>query len=249
MLDGFTVLRERLLTAGIAPRHAGRYIAELRDHAADLAEEERAAGLPEQEADARALSRLGGADDLVQAMVARGDFLSWSARAPWAVYGLGAVLGLLAAYAVAVAILAAIIETHRPVWGAHPELPLWFDTAFDGVRYATGVLAPPALGGLFAVMATRQRMTALWPTIALLVIGIAGACGTWSFNRGDGHGSPMELGVNFGISTVDTSVRHIVINLLLTLAPYIAWHVWRKAVVQYSGLGPEDEPGGPLVHG
>ncbi|MBB6251992.1 permease prefix domain 1-containing protein [Nitrospirillum iridis] len=247
MLDGLTVVRERLLTAGIAPRHARRYVAELRDHAADLVEEEMAAGLPPDEADARALSRLGGPDELVHAMVVRGDFRSWGVRAPWAVYGLGSLGGLAAAYALAVAILAGIIETHRPGWDAHPELPLWFDTAFAFIRYGTGVLAPPALGGLFALMATRQRMAVRWPTIALLIIAIAGAAGTWSFDPGDSHGSPMELGLTFGLSTVDSSLRHIVINLLLTLAPYIAWHVWQKAMARYSAL--EDEPGGPLVHG
>jgi len=36
-------LEERLLRAGVAPRHVRRYVAELRDHLADLrAEEERA---------------------------------------------------------------------------------------------------------------------------------------------------------------------------------------------------------------
>src|SRR5579859_1830609 len=62
-------LRERLLRAGVAPRHVRRYLAELRDHLADLTAEEERAGHGRAEAESAALVRLGGMDDLAKAMI------------------------------------------------------------------------------------------------------------------------------------------------------------------------------------
>ncbi|MDE1145913.1 MAG: hypothetical protein PW843_04730 [Azospirillaceae bacterium] len=231
-------LRERLLAAGVAPRHVRRYITELQDHAADLATAEMARGWSQDQAEARAVARLGTLTDLTHAMAARREFRSWGARAPWAVYGLGAVLGLLIPYVLGVFALAGIIEAHQPAPDIHPVLPTWFETAFEGVSYGTSLLLPLALGAVYAVMATRQRMTALWPSVALLIIGIVGATGTWSFDPGNGQAGSLALGLSFGLippfPSLETSIRHMAINLLLTLAPYLAWHVWQKAVARYA---------------
>ncbi|TWB45987.1 permease prefix domain 1-containing protein [Nitrospirillum pindoramense] len=243
MPDVFTPLREQLLAAGVAPRHARRYVAELRDHAADLAEEEQAAGLAEAQARARALQRLGTPDTLVRAMVARGDFRSWGARAPWAVYGLGSMLGLVMTYGLAIAAVAAIVETHRASPTARPILPDWFDSAFATITYIHGLALPLVLAAAFAIMATRQRMAVLWPSIALLIIGILGGAGVLDFIRPADPNAPMELEIRLALSSpwpgMHNCLRHIAINLLLTLAPYIAWHVWRKALNECSG--PEDD--------
>jgi hypothetical protein len=249
MPDVFAPLRDRLLIAGIAPRHARRYVAELRDHAVDLADEERAAGLAPAEAHTRALVRLGTQEDLAQALLTRGDFRSWGAKAPWAVYGLGSLLGLAVNYGLAIAAVAAIVETHRPAPGAHPVLPDWFDGAFATISYIDGLALPLVLAALFAIMATRQRMPALWPSIALLIVGIIGGAGSWDFVRPTDPNGIMELNIYFGLvvpwPALGDTVRHIIINLLLTLAPYIAWHVWQKAVAEYSGAG--DDADAPLI--
>ena len=60
----FHELRERLLRAGMAPRHVRRYLSELADHLADLKAEEERAGLNRTDAETAALARLGGIDDL-----------------------------------------------------------------------------------------------------------------------------------------------------------------------------------------
>ena len=52
-------LRERLLRAGVAPRHVRRYLSELADHVADLRGEEERAGSGTVAAEAAALERLG----------------------------------------------------------------------------------------------------------------------------------------------------------------------------------------------
>jgi hypothetical protein len=85
----FRELRDRLLRAGIAPRHVRRYMRELKDHLADLKVEEERAAHDRSVAEQKALARLGTSDDLVQAMITQRQFRSWSTRAPWAAFGLG----------------------------------------------------------------------------------------------------------------------------------------------------------------
>ncbi len=92
----FKSVREQLLSAGIAPRHANRYVTELREHLADLAAWERASGLDAQQAEERALALLGNDRQLAQAMIDKGAARSLAARAPWSVFAvLPVVLFLL----------------------------------------------------------------------------------------------------------------------------------------------------------
>src|SRR5665213_3716108 len=88
----FNRLSERLLHAGIAPRHVRRYVRELGDHFDDLAREERAAGAARELAETRALSRLGNDDALADAMLSRPELRSLTSRFPWAVFGLGPIV-------------------------------------------------------------------------------------------------------------------------------------------------------------
>ena len=83
MATQFHELRERLLRAGVAPRHVRRYLGELADHLADLTEEEQRAGRNLIEARSAALVRLGKTEDLARAFLEQRQFQSWSARAPW----------------------------------------------------------------------------------------------------------------------------------------------------------------------
>src|ERR1700722_12759531 len=100
----FEPLRERLLRAGIAPRHVRRYIAELRDHFDDLTQEEIARGAVRYAAEAKARARLGCDEDLADIMLERPELRSLTARYPWAVFGLGPVAMVVAAVVGAVSI-------------------------------------------------------------------------------------------------------------------------------------------------
>src|SRR5271169_6849400 len=88
----FNRLSERLLHAGIAPRHVRRYERELSDHFDDLVREEKAGGAARDLAETRALSRLGNDEDLANAMLSRPELRSLTARYPWAVFGIGPIL-------------------------------------------------------------------------------------------------------------------------------------------------------------
>ena len=101
----FRELRERLLRAGVAPRHVKRYLDELTDHLADLRNEELRAGRSASDAEAAALAQLGSIDDLANAMIEKRQFQSWCARAPWAMFGMAPALVLATAWGVALFIL------------------------------------------------------------------------------------------------------------------------------------------------
>src|SRR6266704_5983047 len=101
MAKPFHEPRERLLRAGVAPRHVRRYLKELADHLADLRTEEERAGRGRAEAEAAALVRLGSMNDLAKAMIEQRQFQSWSVRAPWAAFGFAPLSVLSLAYFVA----------------------------------------------------------------------------------------------------------------------------------------------------
>src|SRR2546429_6182250 len=101
MAKPFHELRERLLRAGVTPRHVRRYLTELADHLADLRAEEERAGRSRADAESAALARLGGGDNLAKAMIEQRQFQSWCVRAPWAVFCLAPLCLLAGTYLVA----------------------------------------------------------------------------------------------------------------------------------------------------
>src|SRR5437588_12841589 len=90
-------LTERLLRAGVAPRHARRAVQELRAHHADVMAELRAAGIPPAQSEALAAERVGPDEAFVRDMLARPELRSWAYRRPFLalhVMQLHALLGL-----------------------------------------------------------------------------------------------------------------------------------------------------------
>src|SRR6185312_4452512 len=124
MSKPFRELRERLLRAGVAPRHARRYLNELADHLADLTAEEERAGRSRTDAESAALTRLGGIDDLAKAMTEQRQFQSWSVRTPWAMFSLTPLFLLAGFYLIAIMIL----------WSGWKMFLPGADTPFGGVR-------------------------------------------------------------------------------------------------------------------
>src|SRR5215472_6039524 len=97
MQPEFEALRQRLLCAGIAPRHVHRYLAELRDHFDDLVREEIARGKDRSRAEAEARSRLGDDTVLAATMLEQPGMRSFTASYPWATFILGPIAMLIGA--------------------------------------------------------------------------------------------------------------------------------------------------------
>ena len=78
----FRNLQAALLQAGIAPRHVQRLVLELREHHADIIDAELAAGRDRKSAEQIASVELGDPAEIVAAMQAYPELLSWERRYP-----------------------------------------------------------------------------------------------------------------------------------------------------------------------
>jgi hypothetical protein len=193
----FDELRERLLRAGIAPRHVRRYLGELRDHFEDLVREETANGVSRSAAEAKARARLGNNDDLAEVMLARPDLRSVMARYPWAVFGVAPVLLIFAVIATALLTEVGVIEMVSP-FVPHPTVVerQWFVFAIAVWNTAATYVAPLAIAAFLCIAGLRQRMSPTW-----IFAGIVSACVVGAFQdihfADDGHHGELSFGVGF----------------------------------------------------
>ena len=239
MARPFNELRERLLRAGVAPRHVRRYLTELADHLADLRAEEERAGRNRAEAESAALVRLGGMDDLAKAMTERRQFQSWCGRAPWAMFGLAPLFFLAGAYFVACFYLWCGWKIFLPgadtPFGGGPTGPIY---GFANIYFQAGRLyyfcAPVLVGWGIGLVAARQRLKAVWPTVGLVVIAWMGATAQIHASRTAVPGGLGHISMNFftlGPSgqAVSDGLLHALVIFTITVLPYLIWRL-QKAV-------------------
>ncbi|MGD0193008.1 MAG: hypothetical protein ABSD74_19900 [Rhizomicrobium sp.] len=175
----FDELRERLLRAGIAPRHVRRTIGELRDHFDDLVREELADGASRTTAESTAQRRLGSDDDIVSEILKRPGLRSLTARYPWAVFGLGPIALLIAAFA---ATLIVELQAFRIVGQIYknpshhvPELMISVVAAWNALPT---LIAPLVIAAVLYVVGSRQRISRSW-----LIAGVTIACVLGAFQK------------------------------------------------------------------
>jgi hypothetical protein len=233
MAKQFDELRERLLRAGVAPRHVRRYLGELGDHLTDLKAEERKAGRSRAEAEAAAMGRLGGVDELSQAMIGRREFQSWSVRAPWAAFGVAPLLVLAAAWYVALFILWSGWNVFMP--GSDTPFVRLQGVAilFFGVGRSIFFGAPILVGWGVGLMAARQRLKAVWPVVSMVLIALIGGTGQVHVSRTPVDGGLGYIGMNFNVGPgslrgVPAGVVHALVILLITAVPYFVWRLLRE---------------------
>jgi hypothetical protein len=238
MSKPFNELRERLLRAGIAPRHIRRYLNELADHFNDLRADEERAGRTPADAESAAFARLGGMDDLANAMIAQrqfqSSFRSLCVRAPWAVFGLAPVFLLALGYLVACSILASGWVIFLP----GSETPFVRVHGFAAAYFTVGRMlyrwAPVLLGWAITLVVARQRLKPIWPGVGLLLIAWIGATAqiqasrsvatTASIPAGFGHVS-MSLATLSSTQPMTPSLFHAFMILALAVVPYLVWRL------------------------
>ena len=233
MAKPFHELRERLLRAGIAPRHVRRYLTELADHLADLRAEEERAGRSRADAESAALNRLGGADELAKAMMNQRQFQSWCVRAPWAMFGLAPVLLLAGAWFVALFILWSGWQIFLPGAGTpfgagHYRI---FDLANLYFQLGRSIYfgAPILVGWGIALIAARQRLKAIWPAIGLVLTALMGGAGQVHAHPSVAPGELAHVGMGFTLGSfthgVPDGLLHALILLSITALPYLIWRL------------------------
>lgn len=233
MAKRFDELRERLLRAGVAPRHVRRYLRELREHLADLTAEEEVAGRSRADAEGAALVRLGGTDELARAMMERREFRSWCARAPWAVFGLGSLMVLAGAYFAACFILWSGWKMFLPnavtPFGSVVAGPIY---GLQNIYFQMGRMiyfgAPIFIGWAIGTVAARQRLRAVWPMVGLAVIALMGSAAHVHVFRPAASVSGGQVGMNFAFESA-TGLLHAGVIFLFAVLPYVIWRLRQRA--------------------
>lgn len=228
----FLELRERLLCAGVTPRHVRRYLAELADHLADLRAEEIRAGRSHEDAESTALFRLGRMDDLAQAMIEQPQFRSWCARAPWAIFSFAPLFLLAGAYLLAGFYLWFGWKVFWPVADTpfgHPNPgPIY---GLENLYFQGGKFfyfgAPILVGWCIAFLGARQRIKAIWPTIGSVLLAWMGGTAQIHASRTAVPGGFGHIVMNFFTDYSD-GLFHPLAILMLTLTPYIVWQLQKN---------------------
>jgi hypothetical protein len=166
-------------------------------------------------------------------------FHSWCVRAPWAVFGLAPPVLLAGAYLIACLYLWSGWKIFLP--GA--DTP--FGVRWTGPPYALQNLyfqfgkfyyfgAPILVGWVIGVIAARQRMKVVWPTVGLVFIALMGGTAEIQASRsrvpaGFGH-IRMDFFLDFfalrsSSQAFYEGIVHALVILLLTVLP---WLIWRK---------------------
>lgn len=232
----FRELRERLLRAGVAPRHVRRYLGELQDHVADLRAEEQANGRSPADAEAAALKRLGTIEALAQAAIEEPELQAWTARAPWAVLCLAPLAVLAAAFFAACVYLWLGWKIFLPGAvtpfgaGAHRAMfaipNLYFQA---GKAFYFG--CPALVGWGIVIAAARQRLKFLWPAAGLALIAWMGASAR-IYAHGNKATGAMHIRMSFfsfgPAMSLMADARYAVVFFALTLGPYIVWRLYQQ---------------------
>ena len=240
MSGRFEQLRERLLRAGIAPRHVRRYIAELRDHFDDLVREETANGLPRHAAEDAARTRIGSDDTLAKTMLGRPELRSVSARFPWAVFGFAPVLILISSVVAVVFLEIGLLKAHlywTQYWtqAVPPAPPEWMKDSVLVLNLFVNYAAPLLIAALLCALGIRQRLSPFWIILGAAIVCILGGfhevSATWpavwpAVPSALGHG---ELDVGFALAPpypqnmIIAGLIRAAVNLVLVAAACGLW--------------------------
>jgi hypothetical protein len=228
----FNELQERLLRAGVAPRHIRRYLAELTDHLADLTTEEQQKDLSPAAAKSAALLRLGSTDTLAAAMLAQPRLQSLSARAPWATFALAPLLSLATLWLLAMTILWFGWQHFLPgtptPFGRQPGHHTLFEPSniYSQLDRALYFGAPLLIGWTTALIAARQRFSPIWPAADLALIAALSTTSHVYAISPTVPGATGSIRMNFildpSVPSIITAILRILIILCILMLPYAA---------------------------
>jgi hypothetical protein len=209
----FENVREKLLRAGIAPRHARRYITELREHLSDLTAQERAAGHDAREADKLARAKLGTDTELAEALIAKPEFRSIATRAPWAVFGIVPPMLVFGFVTLSAIVQMNMLFPYMGPLGNINAMPTWMPSVTATIMFVSNYLVGPLAALAIVLIAVRQRMTSAWPWISLVLIALFSGF----FGLHGGNGEPFKAA---HMSLADIALRATTLLIIASAAYY-----------------------------
>lgn len=221
----FAAVGERLLEAGIAPRHARRAVIELTDHFDDLVAALESQGYERNDAEAEAIARLDP-DALIPAAVARPDLHSRVRRWPlasctalplslYAAYVLGSIVLLVGGFT-------ALDRGLSITLSSSPELARFAAVYMSGIAWALPILA----AGTFCSIAHARRMSLGWTLLGAALVSLVGATLNAGLVVPPDRGPSLEAGMGF---STDALVQPL-LRAALTLAVVLSIYYWQRAL-------------------
>lgn len=231
----FDRLKERLLTAGIAPRHVRRTLDELRDHYEDAVRDEQHNGKDAVAAAQSAWARLGDEDAIAASVIAQPTLRSLPARFPKLVFGAGPVLIWAAAVAATLLLIVSGVEAARgfgllPAPGTALD-PQWLHAPFHAACFFYARILPLMIGLMLAATAIRQRMDTRWFAVGAGLIALVGGLSDIQVKFAEKIGEKGELVVSFAADNAQlaTALAIAAVEFALIVTPYMLWR--RRAVL------------------
>ena len=230
MRPQFEDLLDKLLRAGVAPRHVNRYLHELSEHLDDLIAAEERRGQSHELAEKLALARLGETDLLVNVMIAKKGFRSWTHRAPWVVFLLAPLLAVICAQIVTMLLLLFPMERRDlAINHGYSLVPNWFGLFVALIAGFNEFVLPQLLGWGITTVAVKQRMRPVWPILGVLTTAIL--CGSQSYHVNWLHAPNQSLGVTLNmpflrpvepLAVVSAAIR-VLLNFVVVVVLYTMW--------------------------
>jgi len=226
----FSALSERLLRAGVAPKHVRRTVTELEAHRQDIVAELRARGVPAPQAEAEARARLGSDDTLAASVLARPELRSWARKRPWAAFTIVPIVSFVAAFALWVFVFVVLVETLKSTLGmallaragVQPIAEFLFGAALWGL--------PVLIGGLCVRFAAVRRAGAAWPVVGVAVICAVAAAANLSL---DWPAPPAQAAFSAGIGIGAENAVQVLMRSGLTMGlVLVPFFVWRRRIAQ-----------------
>jgi hypothetical protein len=159
------------------------------------------------------------------------QFQSWCVRAPWAMFGLAPLFLLIGAYFVACFILWSGWKVFLPGTNT-PFVPIdGFAVFYFGAGRWLYYLAPILIGWGIGFTAARQRLTAFWPTVGLVLSAWIGGFSRVHATRPTvpgrvGHVS-MDLALGPSVQDISHGLFRGLLILSLTILPYVILRLHR----------------------
>jgi len=213
----FEGLSQRLLRAGIAPRHVKRLISELEAHFVDLVAEQRSVGLSQAESESQAAVRLGTDDVLIANILARPELHSWARQWPWLAFVLLPLLALPLQFVLSMLAAVGVVSFSTQVLGMtahHPGVVPW---VVAGLQAYGMWIAPIAAASAACFLAVRSGAPLAWPIVGSALIALLGAATNASFEwspavpRGAlSAGIGPDLGLTGGLRAILTILTVLV---------------------------------------
>lgn len=213
----FGSLRERLLRAGIAPRHVRRLLDELTTHYALLVEEETDRGQPLEAARGLARARLGTDDAIVERAFEQPMLRSWGSRWPL-VCGIAPLLGLAGSAVLLMATLVAVFSGVAPP--REPDRWLRVGTMLVGWTLMYGL--PLLWASMLARYSVNRRLRWRWPLAGLTLAAAGGALTNFGVTwPAPGVRGALSAGVGWSAGHASSFAARSLLTVAFGLALYL----------------------------